>query len=159
MKVMLFHLNNDIFAINIEDIDEIIMMAAIKKVPGSPSFINGILNLWGAFLPVIDLSNRLGFQRPKPPPPLNSNEPELTPYTKETRIIIVQCKDLKIGMIVDNIKEILEVGHDDIRENVLMEDARPDYIDGIIINKKELVQIVHVKQIIDEEELAMIRNT
>lgn len=82
------------YAINIHDIEEIIRMQDITKIPNAETHIKGVINLRGRIIPVISLRDRFG---------LNEEE-----YTKDTRIVVVKYEDEMVGIIVDNVCQVMQ---------------------------------------------------
>lgn len=159
MDAILFELNGQTFAGKLDDIDEILMMCSLHIIPQSPGFVVGAFNLRGTMVPVIDLSARLNYVRPTPPPRINKNENELSPYQEDTRILIVNINDISIGMIIDGIRKVIEIKQESQHKSVVNSNALPDYVNGISIQDKGIIQIVHLKKAISSEELSVLRNT
>jgi len=88
-------LNDEKYGINIMDIEEILRMLEITRVPKAPPFVEGIINIRGKVIPIVDLRKKLG---------IDAND-----YTNETRIIVVNLKGKKVGFIVDHVEEVLRV--------------------------------------------------
>ena len=87
VQVVAFKLRNEEYGFSILNVQEIKGLTDITRVPFAPDFIKGVINLRGSVLPVIDLKKRLGL--------------EDTPYTANTRIVIVQYDEVSVGMLVD----------------------------------------------------------
>ncbi len=95
LQLVTFLIEEEEFAVDILNIQGINMMMDITKVPNSPDFVEGIINLRGQVIPVIDLRKRL-----------NLNQIE---FTKDSRIIVVEIDDKVVGFIVDKVKEVLRI--------------------------------------------------
>ncbi len=95
-----FRLGKTEFAVPIEQVWRIVSLTDITRVPRVPSFIEGIINLRGEIIPVIDLRKRLGL--------------EVGERTDESRIVVVQTEGHRVGMIVDTITEIVRLPEDTI---------------------------------------------
>ena len=102
-----------------DDVQEIKGLTDITRVPFAPEFIKGVINLRGSVLPVIDLKKRLGL--------------EDTPYTANTRIVIVQYDEVAVGMLVDAVTEVRTINADDIdtSRTVTGNDSNSKFISGI----------------------------
>lgn len=94
LQLLIFKLGEEEFGIPIQQVREILRLQEIHHLPGSPDFIEGVINLRGHIIAVMDLRKRLGLS-------------ELREYTSTSRIIIVRIRDMNVGLIVDNVKEIL----------------------------------------------------
>ena len=95
LQVVAFKLRDEEYGVNIFQVQEIRNLVDITRVPFSASYIQGVINLRGSVLPVIDLKKRLGL--------------EPTPYTDDTRIVTVMVGELPVGMLVDAVTEVLTI--------------------------------------------------
>ena len=95
LQVVAFKLLDEEYGVNIFSVQEIRNLTDITRVPFAQGYIQGVINLRGSVLPVIDLKKRLGLAT--------------TPYTEDTRIVTVMVGDLPIGMLVDAVTEVLTI--------------------------------------------------
>ncbi len=94
-KIVLFELAGEHYGVDIHAVEGIIQMQAIAPVPNTPAFVEGVTNLRGEVLPVVDLRKRFGL-------------PE-SPITKDTRIVVAEVEQGKVGLIVDAVNEVLRL--------------------------------------------------
>jgi purine-binding chemotaxis protein CheW len=94
-QVVSFRLDNEEFGVDIHQVQEIIWLPEITKVPRAPHFVEGIVNLRGSVLPVIDMRKRFGLAP--------------TPTTDSTSIVVVDIEGRKTGVIVDSVSEVIRV--------------------------------------------------
>ncbi|MDP4094389.1 MAG: chemotaxis protein CheW [Bacillota bacterium] len=99
-KYLTFLLGNEFYGIEIRYVTEIIGIQVITQIPELPEYIRGIINLRGKIIPVMDV--RLRFKKP------------LREYNDRTCIIVVDIKDVSIGLIVDSVSEVLTIPEQDI---------------------------------------------
>ncbi|MCX7680737.1 MAG: chemotaxis protein CheW [Anaerolineae bacterium] len=99
-QLVVFRLAQEYYGVDIAVVDGIVKMQPVTRVPGAPAFIEGITNLRGEILPVIDLRKRFG---------LPAGE-----VTRETRIVNVMIDGMKVGLIVDGVSEVLRVAEEDV---------------------------------------------
>lgn len=99
-KYLSFELDSQIFAIPLEDIREINALSTITPIPKTPKFIEGVINLRGKVIPVWNLRTKLGMPQ--------------TQFNKETCVIITEINDKLTGMIVDKVKDVIELNADQI---------------------------------------------
>ncbi len=100
-KYLTFNIGKEEFGIEIRFVTEIIGgIQAITEVPEVPHYVKGIINLRGKIIPVIDVNLR--FKR------------EAKEYTDRTCIIVIDIDDLSVGLIVDNVTEVLSIPEEDI---------------------------------------------
>jgi purine-binding chemotaxis protein CheW len=95
-----FRVEHEEFGVSIQQVQEIIWLPDITRVPRAPHFVEGIINLRGSVLPVIDMRKRFGI-------------PE-APRTDSTSIVVVDVEGRKTGVIVDSVSEVLRLGRDSI---------------------------------------------
>jgi purine-binding chemotaxis protein CheW len=109
-RFLTFTLGHEAFGIEIQFVTEIIGIQPITVIPEVPTFIKGIINLRGKIIPVIDV--RLKFKK------------EPVEYTDRTCIIVIDIRETCVGLIVDNVAEVLVIGDDNIV-------PPPDYKTGL----------------------------
>lgn len=95
LQLVSFRLGNEEFGVNILNVQEINRMIQITKVPNSPDFVEGVINLRGRIIPVISLRKRIGI--------------EDKDQDKDTRIVVVEISGQTIGFIVDSVNEVLRI--------------------------------------------------
>ena len=110
LKVIVFSLADEQYGIEVDKVRTIERMMPITRVPKTPAFVKGVINLRGVVTPVIDLRGRFGL-------------PE-TEATDTSRIIIVQVNDLEVGFIVDSANDVIDIDSDRI-------DSPPEIVGGI----------------------------
>jgi len=126
-------------AVGIRQVREILRLGEITRMPKAPPFLEGILNLRGKIIPVIDLKKR--FQMP------------LLDRTDESRVLIVEIQDQMIGFLVDKVVEVLRVSMDSVetaREPVL--NVGPEFLDGLLPLEKRLILLLNLKKLLTLEE-------
>lgn len=94
-QIVVFELGSEHFGVEIASVESIIKMQSITKLPHVPNFVEGVTNLRGKVLPIIDLRKRFGL------------EPKQA--DKNSRIIVVSLHQSEVGMIVDEVSEVLTV--------------------------------------------------
>ena len=95
VQLVSFKLGTEEFGVDILKVQEINRMLDITKVPNSPVFVDGVINLRGRVIPVIDLRVKLGMERKE--------------HDNETRIVVVEVEEKTIGFIVDSVNEVLRI--------------------------------------------------
>lgn len=99
-KYVTFKSGNEYFGLKIQYVNEIIVFQEITKIPESEDYIKGLINLRGKIIPVIDV--RLRFKQ------------EPFEYTDRTCIIVVNVKSIVVGLIVEQIAEVVEISEENI---------------------------------------------
>ncbi|KAA0257440.1 purine-binding chemotaxis protein CheW [Deferribacter autotrophicus] len=138
-QFVIFTLLNEKFAIDIMKIDEIIRMMEITPIPKADYFIEGIINLRGKVIPVIDLKKKLGLSE--------------TEYTKTTRIIVVNIRNKKIGVIVDSVDEVVRIDDNKIEAAPAVSSGiDTNFVTGVAKTDKGLIIIIDIEKVFSEEE-------
>ncbi len=92
-QVVVFSLHDQIYGINIESVLEIIKMEPVTRVPGTPDFIEGVINLRGKVIPVMDLGRSFNMPHSR--------------QTADTKVIVVEVGGVTVGVMVDSVSEVL----------------------------------------------------
>ncbi len=128
------------FAVPIKQVWRIVPLGTITRVPRVPSFIEGIINLHGNIVPVIDLKKRLKL-----------NE---TPYDEDARIVVVNVQGQQVGMMVDAVTEILWLPEDDIDPPpAMIADINGIFLTGVAVYDHRLFVILDLSRILNMEEI------
>jgi purine-binding chemotaxis protein CheW len=138
-QVVVFQLNNQTYGIDITSVIEIIRMEKITRLPRTPEFIEGIINLRGKVIPVIDLCKRFG---------LLSQE-----ITGQSRIVIIQVNNATFGMIVDSVQEVLRIATSTIEPPPpMVGGVDAAYLRGIaLLNERLVILLDHTKILYQHE--------
>jgi len=142
-KYLTFTLGEEKFGIEIKNVTEIIGIQTITQVPELPVYMKGIINLRGKIIPVIDV--RLKFKK------------ESVEYDERTCIIVVNIKELPVGLIVDNVDEVLTIADEDIApppNNRTGFENR--YIKGIGRSGSQIQLLLDCDRLLKEDELAEV---
>ena len=148
-QYLTFMLGEEMFAIGILSIREIIEYGFVTDVPMTPPFIRGVLNLRGAVVPVVDLAQRFGRQAQE--------------NTKRTCIVIVEIESPRgsqeMGIVVDAVSEVLEISHDDIEPPPEFGSRiRTDFIKGMGKIEGKFVIVLDLNRVLSVDEVAVIAN-
>jgi len=132
-KYLTFFINNQLYAIQSSYTVEIINIQPITFVPKLPEYIKGIINLRGKIIPLIDI--KLKFK--------NIN----TEYNGDTIIIVVENKDMTAGLIVDGVKDVIDIGTDQITDADNFENNTEDSsITGIATVDNSVIMLLNVEK-------------
>ena len=148
-QYLTFMLGGEMFSLSILCIKEIIWYANLTDVPMMPACIRGVINLRGAVVPVMDLSNRFG----KPS----------TPVIKSSCIVIVEVPTavegvhLNMGVVVDSVQAVLEIPTSEIEPAPSFgAKIRPDFIEGIAKVNGKFVILLNVNRVLSKEEIGQM---
>lgn len=137
LEYISFYIGKELFAVKIDDIREIVKITGITRVPNSPTFIKGVINLRGKILPVMDLRTKL-----------KMGEIE---YGKDTRIIISEHSNVALGLIVDSVSEVLRINPDHIAEPPdNRDDSDSRYVEAVANMGNKIVTILNVDTLLEK---------
>lgn len=144
-QLVLFDLANEHYGIDIASVDGIIKMQEVISVPHAPSFVEGVTNLRGTVLPVIDLRKRFDL--------------EPTPPTNDTRIVVVNLEgNRKVGMIVDAVTEVLSIPEESIEPTPpIVSTIDSSFIIGIAKVDDRLVILLDLASVLTDKEKASLK--
>jgi len=145
-QLVSFKIGSEEFGINIMKVQEIIRMQEITKVPQMPDFIEGILNLRGNVIPVVDLRKKFNL--------------EVSEKTSESRIIVVSVLDRVMGIVVDGVSEVLRMNDEQIQPPPpIISNIGREYIKGVgKLDNKRLLIFLDIDKILSTHEREMIEN-
>lgn len=133
-QLVVFKLNQELYGVNVTQVQSIIPMQEIVTVPNAPMFIEGVVNLRGAIIPVIDLRTRFGLPQPATDDSQNNGKKG----QKKQVIVIIELNDLLVGLIVDRVTEVTKIAEEDIEPpSPLLASVDTAYLRGIGKFKKE----------------------
>ena len=143
IQFVVFKLGNEEYGVPITQVKEINRLTRATKIPKSPMFIEGIINLRGQIIPIVDLKKR--FDLP------------LTEYTGDARIIVIQVFEQVFGVEVDSVSEVLRINSLNIEpapQLVCSIDAK--YIAGVAKVSERLLIMLDLDKLLNDEEKAML---
>jgi len=143
LQVVGFRIGRETFGLPISIVREIVRVPEITSVPNAPDYIEGVINLRGRIIPVVDLRKRFGEK---------SFEPN-----KKNRIVVVELESRAIGLIVNSASEVLRIPPSEIEEphNVFKE-GELNYITGVGKLNGRLVILLDLNKILQRGELSRL---
>ena len=146
-QFLAFVLGGEAFAMDIRSIKEVIQYGSLTEVPLMPDFIRGVINLRGAVVPVIDLSVRFGRA--------------VTDIARRTCIVILEVEHqddtVELGIIVDNVSEVLEIGASEIEPAPAFGSTlRSEFLAGVGKVGGKFVILLDVNHVLSIEEMASL---
>lgn len=144
-QLVVLDLANEHYAVDVAIVDSIIKIQSITAVPHAPVFVEGITNLRGTVLPVIDLRRRFSLPAEAP--------------TKETRIVVVEMNGTKVGIIVDAVTEVLRVSEEDVEPpSPIVTTTDSAFITGIAKIDERLIILLDMNRVLSTEEKADLQS-
>jgi purine-binding chemotaxis protein CheW len=145
IQVACFQLGDDVYAIDIMRIREIIRPQKLATLPKSPSFVEGVLNLRGAVIPVIDLRKRFDM------PPLE--------FGQNRRLLILALAGGVIGVSVDEVMEVITVSVNDIKPPPhINQGVGAEYLLGVCLARDSLVMLLNPDRLLTGRETDELGN-
>ena len=143
LQLVSFKIGDEEFGVDILSVQEINRMSQITKVPNTPEFIEGVINLRGRIIPVIDLRVKLGMTKKE--------------HGKNTRIVVVELKGQTMGFIVDEVSEVLRIPKE-ITEAPpdMVGDVSCDYITSIGKLEDRLLILLDLEKILTTSEFNVL---
>ncbi len=137
-KYLTFYINEQRYGIPISLVMEIIGMQSVAEVPEFPAYAKGIINLRGLIVPLIDVNLRIGYVERE--------------YTERTCVIVVDVQGIEIGLIVDEVDEVIDIRDKDINPPPQNATTEADqYVSGIAVLPDKLILLMSCEQIIGDE--------
>ncbi len=144
-QLVVFDLANEHYGVDIAAVEGIIKIQPITVVPHTPAFVEGVTNLRGEVLPVIDLRKRFDL-------------PANTARGKDTRIVVVEIDGKKVGMVVDAVSEVLRVADEAIEPpSPIVTTVDSAFIRGIAKVDDRLIILVELSKVLSTDEQASLR--
>jgi purine-binding chemotaxis protein CheW len=138
LQLVTFRLGDEEYAFDILSVREINRMMEITRVPRSPAFIEGVVNLRGNVIPIIDLRKRFGL------PPRERD--------KSTRIIVSEVDRRVVGFIVDTVTEVLRIHADTVEPPGDIAGIDAEYIKGVGKIEDRLLILLDVDRVLSKKE-------
>lgn len=143
-KYLTFNIENEFYGIEIKYVIEIIGIQPISEVPQLPVYIKGIINLRGKIIPVMDV--RLRFEK------------EPREYNDRTCIIVIQIRDISVGLIVDGVSEVISIHDSEIVDPPEMSRDKNRFIRGIGKARSGVKLILDCDKLLNDKETDSLSN-
>ena len=149
-QYLTFKIGDEVFALEVSQVREVLDMSRITRVPRAPDFMRGVINVRGSVVPVVDL--RLKFAL------------ESIPYTERTCIIVVEIDSeagntVLIGIVVDAVSEVLNIREEEIENTPTFgTKLNTDYILGMAKMEGGVKILLNIDQVLSTEEIARLES-
>lgn len=138
LQLVSLQLGKEIYGIEITRVREIILITEITRIPQTPHYVKGLINLRSSVIPVIDLRALFGL-------------PE-TEMTDESRIMVLQASGKTIGVVVDAVSEVLRVKEEQVSPPPpTVAGLGKEYLTGLVKLDKQLLILLNIDKILGEE--------
>jgi purine-binding chemotaxis protein CheW len=148
-QYLTFKLDDEVFALDISKVREVLDFTAITKVPRTPEFMRGVINLRGSVVPVVDMRLKFGLSR--------------TEKTVNTCIIIVEVtvdgENIILGTLADSVQEVLDLGADHIEPAPKIGTRlKTEFIKGMGKRDAHFIIILDIDKVFSTEELSLVQD-
>lgn len=143
MQLVTFSIGEEEFGVDILKVQEIIRTMEITKVPKAPDFVEGVINLRGKVIPIIDLRRRFG---------LSSKE-----HDKHTRIIVIEINNMIVGFVVDSVSEVLRIPAGTVEPPpAVVAGMESEYISGVGKLQDRLLILLDLDRLLSNDDLDVL---
>lgn len=137
VQYIVVKIGNEQYGINIKFVDNIVRMQSITRVPKAQIYYRGVINLRGEVIPVMSLRLKLGL--------------ESDVFDNKTRIIIVKLENATVGIIVDEVREVVNLYENNVEKTAYdSNNEKGNYISAIGKNNGELISLLDVHAVLNE---------
>lgn len=134
-QYVVFKLDDENYGIPIKYVETVEKLTKITRVPNAPHYINGVINLRGDVIPVMDLRKRFGLEH--------------ISVTDDSRIIVLSVDEVSVGILTDSCSEVITLDKEQIDETYgLTISFEDDYVEGIGKFDERMIIILHVPELL-----------
>ena len=135
IQLVSFMLGEEEFGVDVLKVREIIRMPEITRVPNTPHYVEGVINLRGKVIPVMSMRNRFGL--------------ELKEFDKQTRIMVMEVDSELMGFIVDSVSEVIRISQHEIQPPPAVFSSGVDHecLTGIISQRERLLVLLDLEKV------------
>ena len=139
LQIVSFRIGEEEFGLDILRVQEIIRLQDLTRVPNSPDFVDGVINLRGKVVPVIALRRRFG---------LPSQQ-----HDKQTRIVVLEAQGIVVGLIVDSVSEVLRIPANTIVPPPRLGTIEKEFVAGVGKLEQRLLILLDVDRLVSAPDL------
>ncbi len=144
-QLVVFTLGSEYYGVGIEDINTIIRLPEITKIPHTPAYMLGVMNLRGMIVPVIDLRSRFNLCTAE--------------WSKSTRVIVIENHGLQVGMVVDGVSQTMQLATSQIVSlSPFVSSIDSQYLRGVGKDENRLIILLELTKILALEELNSLQS-
>lgn len=138
-QVVVLELAGEAYGVEIGKVQEIIRMQPITRIPNGPAFMEGVTNLRGRVIPVLDLRKRFNLA--------------VTEATRRSRIVVAELGEHTVGLVVDGVSEVLQVPGEAVEPpSVLVTTADSAFLRGVAKLNDRLILLLDLSGILSQSE-------
>ena len=146
-QMVTFHLGEELYGVNIMDVKEIVRLQNVRVIPNAPYYVEGIINLRGEIIPIIDLHKRFKIQS------VSHSED----FEMEGGFIILNIDGSKIGIIMDKVERVVTVKGEDVKDPPqMLSGIGTEYIEGVVREVTGYLIMLNTRKLFNAKELQKI---
>ncbi len=139
LQIVGFRIGNETYGVRIGSVREIVRVPEITSVPSAPDLVEGVINLRGKIIPVMDLRKRFGTAAPQP--------------DKKNRILVVELESKLVGLIVSSASEVLKIPPSEIESpGSVFAEGESNYVTGVGKLKGRLIILLDIARLLRQPE-------
>ena len=147
-QLVTFHLGEELYGVNIMDVKEIVRLQNVRVIPNAPFYVEGIINLRGEIIPIIDLHKRFKLQT------LARSTDDVD---VEGGFIILNIDGNKIGIIIDKVERVVTVKSEEVKDPPqMLSGIGTEYIEGVVREKQGYLIMLNTRKLFNAKELQSI---
>ncbi|MBQ9630985.1 MAG: chemotaxis protein CheW [Treponema sp.] len=148
LQLVTFQLGDEVYGVDIMDVKEIVKLQDVRPIPNAPYYVEGIINLRGEIIPIIDLHKRLR---------LKAMEEESVYAEFDGGFIILQISGNKIGIVIDRVARVIPVDSADVKDPPqMLSGIGTEYIEGVIRSESGYLIMLNIRKLFSAKELQKI---
>jgi purine-binding chemotaxis protein CheW len=145
IKVIVFRLKDEEYGVEVNQVKSIERLEHITRVPRTPHFVKGVINLRGVVTPIVDLRRRFGIEE--------------TAYNETTRVIIVAVGEVEVGLIVDSANDVIDIPVNAIEPPPeVVGGIEAVYLRGVAKLDRRLLILLNLDKVLNTEEIKQLEN-
>lgn len=146
IQLVSFNLDNEEYGVDVLKVREIIRMPSITRVPNTPHYVEGVINLRGKVIPIINMRRRFGLIEVE--------------YDKQTRIMVMDVEGELMGFIVDAVSEVIRISSSEIQPSpaVVTSGIDQECIAGVINQADRLLVLLDLQKMFSQDERQLFNN-
>ena len=146
-QLVTFHFGEEFYGVNIMDVKEIVRLQNVRVIPNAPYYVEGIINLRGEIIPIIDLHKRFKIQ----------SVTRTEDIEMDGGFIILNIEGNKIGIIIDKVERVVTVKSEDVKEPPqMLSGIGTEYVEGVIREETGYLIMLNIHKLFNAKELQKI---
>ncbi len=147
LQLVTFQLSEELYGIDIMDVKEIVRVQDIRPLPNAPTYVEGLFNLRGEIIPIINLHKRFHLRKAQ----LDDDEDLLSGF------IIIDLDGMKLGVIIDKVERVISIDYNEIQPPPqMLAGIGAEYIQGVANQKNGYLIILDIRKLFSAKELQKI---